>query len=95
MTGKHLYIIQNQTTGDFKVGRSNNPKERIKSLQTGCKDKLSLILIKEGQGTREKYIHQEMKRFHISGEWFKYIGLPELPIDIYESINLDIANNIK
>lgn len=92
MIGKHLYIIQDLKTGNFKIGRSNDPKQRLKSLQTASPNTLAIVLIKEDQGPREKYIHQEMKKFRISGEWFRYESMPELPIDIYESINLDIAN---
>lgn len=90
--GKHLYIIQDKITKDIKIGRSNDPYYRLDQLQTANANKLRLLLVLENQGLREKQLHKMLKRYNKNGEWFKYESLPELPIDIYEQLDLDLIN---
>jgi hypothetical protein len=89
-----LYVIQMGKTGAFKVGRSRCPKERLLQLQTGCPYPLRLILVLPGQGHLEPLLHRKLERGKTHGgeEWFDYDVLPELPVWIYEQIDLDVAN---
>lgn len=88
MAGKHLYIMQAHGTGNIKVGRSDNPKRRLKQLQTGCPESLRLILVLENQGHQERYYHATLfgrkVRSNGTGEWFEEGALAELPVEIYE-----------
>ena len=90
--GAHLYIIQDQLTKDIKIGRSNDPYYRLNQLQTANSNKLRILLILTNQGLREKSLHKLLSKYNKNGEWFKYEALPELPIDIYEQLDLDMIN---
>lgn len=73
----YIYIIGNDK-GYIKVGVSNNPKRRVKQLQTGNAQKLTLIFTEEFECERhhllniEKAIHKQLKQMaeHCEGEWF-------------------------
>lgn len=83
----HLYIIKGKQ--GIKIGRSKDPIQRLKQLQTGNSNKLELLLIVENMGFLELSLHEKLKKFHLIGEWFKIEGLVELPTWIYEQLNLD------
>ena len=70
----HLYIIQSDKTGAIKIGRSKNPSKRLKQLQTGCPDKLKLLVIFENKGHLEKNLHRRLKSYKSRrrGEWFDF-----------------------
>ena len=89
-----LYIIQANTSGAFKVGRSNNPEQRLKSLQTGNPYPLRLLLVVPGKGHLEASIHRRLERGKTHGgeEWFDYDVLSELPDWLYAQLDLDVAN---
>ena len=91
---QHLYIIQTDKTGAFKIGRSKNPTKRLKQLQTGCPDKLRLLLVLENKGHMEKNLHQRLRNFKSrrNGEWFDFDGTASLPDWIYEQIDWEVAN---
>ena len=91
MRGKDLYILQMDVTGDIKVGRSKHVHQRIKELQTGCPHRLRLILHVPDEGHREKAIHRRMGGRHLrsNGEWFEEGALAELPVDLYNRLDLE------
>lgn len=82
----HLYIIQSDFTGMIKIGRSKDPSKRLKQLQTGNPNKLRLIASFNGQGWKEKILHESLKKFRKEGEWFDYNCVGSIPDDIYEKI---------
>ena len=59
----HLYIIQSDISGAMKIGRSKNPKKRLKQLQTGSPYKLKLLVEVSGQGLQEKSLHRTLKDY--------------------------------
>lgn len=77
MEKTYLYIIGNGE-GAIKVGLSKNPEKRVKQLQTGNENTLSLLFTEEFECDRkkvfdvEKKVHRDLgarckKRV---GEWF-------------------------
>tara|TARA_A100001015_G_C14951098_1_gene696792 strand:+ start:18 stop:311 length:294 start_codon:yes stop_codon:yes gene_type:complete len=90
----HLYIIQSDKNGAIKIGRSKNPPKRLKQLQTGCPDKLKIILVVENMGHLEKNLHQRLKDYKSrkKGEWFEFNCTGMLPDWISEKIDWDVAN---
>jgi len=90
----HLYIIQTDKTGAIKIGRSKNPEKRLKQLQTGCPDKLKLLLIVENFGHIEKNLHRDLRSYRSrrTGEWFDFECTASLPDWIYEQIDWEDAN---
>lgn len=83
-----VYIIGNNDDL-IKVGISKNPTKRVKQLQTGNGQKLTLLFTEEFECTRqellkiEKKIHSDLSHLCTKkvGEWFK--------------INSDILDRIK
>lgn len=73
-SSQDLYIIIRDDKKTMKIGRSNNPKRRLKALQTSNNISLTLFKIYKGCGELEYNIHQELKEkgLHHRGEWFKY-----------------------
>tara|TARA_B100000212_G_scaffold305555_1_gene253632 strand:- start:516 stop:821 length:306 start_codon:yes stop_codon:yes gene_type:complete len=90
----HLYIIQSDKTGDIKIGRSKDPKRRLKQLQTGSPHKLKLLLVIEGKGKIEKSLHNRLQQYRSrrNGEWFDFDCTGCLPDWISELIDWDVAN---
>lgn len=68
-----IYIIENN--GVYKVGYSKNPQRRLKTLQTGCSNKLKLVYQLEIETAKtyiiEKIIHKSLSRYKVLGEWYK------------------------
>ena len=73
----HIYLISAYTKGPVKIGFSHHPPSRLKEIQTGNPDKLSLCgslsfnqkIVVE---LIEKIIHSHLKdnNVHLRGEWF-------------------------
>lgn len=64
-----LYFIESENY--LKIGRTNDIKIRLSSLQTNNPDKLTVIYVKHGAGNQEFAIHRLFKYLRIKGEWFK------------------------
>lgn len=86
MKNDALYFIQSEETGHIKIGRSVNPKRRLRSLQTGNQRKLRLIAYFEGMGWREASIHDRLHDWRVKGEWFHVDCVGSIPDDLYEQI---------
>jgi hypothetical protein len=61
------YILKDENTGLYKIGRSINPKEREKTLQS---EKPTIKMIKEFQDDIEAQLHKKYKKNRVRGEWF-------------------------
>ena len=64
-----VYFIGNRNNNTIKIGYSNNPKRRLKELQTANADKLFLIGYINGDKSLENILHNMFER--VSHEWFK------------------------
>ena len=82
-----LYLIENTTNSQIKIGISKNPKRRLKNLQTGNGDRLKLIAQFDVPNDRhfEKRLHRAFWQFRKHGEWFEFANRAEA---------IDIVNNI-
>ena len=85
-TKDNLYIIQSDLTGMIKIGRSKDPVKRLRQLQTGNPNKLKLIASFDGEGWKEKILHERLEKFRLEGEWFSYDCVGSIPVSIYEKI---------
>lgn len=77
-TGKHLkcikgyiYFIQGECGGAIKIGYSETPENRLKTLQTGYPDMLKTLLLVPGNEDTEKMFHRKYEKLRLNGEWFK------------------------
>jgi hypothetical protein len=69
-----VYLINENTTNLYKIGVSNNPEKRLKSLQTSNGNKL--LLVAQFQTSfnfkLEKFVHQQYHKNKQEGEWFLF-----------------------
>jgi len=64
---KKAYIIKDNNTGLYKIGRSSNPLDREKTLQA---EKPTIKLIKIFKDDVEKELHDKYNKQRVRGEWF-------------------------
>jgi hypothetical protein len=101
-TTLHVYVMFAEMRGIYdkmnvKIGVSDNPKKRLKGVQTGCPGDVHLIRTFEaGQDAyiHEGYFHKLYKEFSTGGEWFEFDNnyfvekvLPEM-IDYFGKIEI-------
>jgi hypothetical protein len=65
-----LYIFKSGF--NVKIGRSVDPKKRIKEIQTGCASKLTIALLIPNKGHLERGLHKAFSEWRREGEWFFY-----------------------
>ena len=65
-----IYFIQNELTKNIKIGYSNDPEKRIKSLKTSIPENISILKVINGSRIEEKQIHKMFDKYRITGEWF-------------------------
>lgn len=75
----HVYVIASfnidGSPGPIKVGLSDNPKARLRQLQTGSPFRMELVAVfsfpnREIARAVEAAFHQAQKKWKTSGEWF-------------------------
>ena len=80
-----VYFIQAGESDRFKIGKANDVKHRIKTLQTGCPYKIRLIasynFVTEMEAKRaEGFLHEAFSGSRVVGEWFRYGEREQLAI---------------
>jgi hypothetical protein len=71
-----LYAIQAGEGGPVKIGVTNSPGQRLRTLQTGNAETLRGIAAWRGHGFEEGQLHEEYAYARMRGEWFRPV--PEL-----------------
>ncbi len=73
-----IYFIQAGENGPIKIGRADNPQERLKQLQTANPYELKMLWVEntldtlgQSEAEYELELHQLFKLLKIRGEWFK------------------------
>ena len=106
-TSLYVYVMFAEMRGiydtvNIKIGVSDNPKKRLKGVQTGCPGNVHLI--RTFEAGKDAYIHEGhfhklYKEFSTGGEWFEFSNdyfvekvLPEM-IDYFAKI--EISYNTK
>lgn len=77
---EYVYFMYNEATNLIKIGKSENPIQRLRSINTvfktqfGLEDKIhliNLICVPSGKSLcLEKQIHEKFKNYRKNGEWF-------------------------
>ncbi len=67
-----IYLIRQENTESYKVGITGDMPQRVKSLQTGCANKIEVLSTFESEYARniENFLHKAWKHKNTSGEWF-------------------------
>lgn len=91
-----LYIIGNKKKEICKIGVSDNPDKRVKTLQTGCHFKIEILYYCDELGRdSEKEYHKRYSQYRLKGEWFKIKGEIESLINQPKRKRKDSSNNVK
>jgi hypothetical protein len=64
-----IYLMRDERTSYHKIGKSNNPHHRERTLQS---DNPLIVLVDSwlGVSSDEKYLHKRFEKQRIRGEWF-------------------------
>lgn len=65
----YTYLLRMGDSNKVKIGASDDPKSRVKNMQTACPEDLKLIAII--QGDCEGLLHAALDDYRIRGEWFR------------------------
>lgn len=70
-----IYVIASREEGPCKIGFAKSPESRLRQLQTGHPERLTLWFTQEikHENVRrvEKIIHESVKFDRSTGEWFR------------------------
>lgn len=66
-----IYFISDEKSNSIKIGHSNNPFQRLTTLQIGNSNQLRLIKTLKGGVDIEHRLHKKFKTLKINGEWFQ------------------------
>lgn len=82
-----VYMIRAGENGPVKIGRSQYPYSRVRSLQVSHWETLKIIRIFAGEEDEESKLHSMFSDQHIRGEWHHFslamlgdVGLADMPI---------------
>ena len=89
-----VYMIRAGEDGPVKIGRAEDPKERLSNLQVGHWEKLRIIRLFDGSVDEEAALHARFLGLHIKGEWHSFsqemmqdVGLRELALPKTERLS--------
>lgn len=68
---QYIYFAQGVHGGLIKIGRSQEPPERLKQLQNGAEQPLQILRIEPCPKGREKELHKKFAKYREHGEWFR------------------------
>lgn len=74
-----VYFIEAVNGGFIKIGvsrRGRSGELRLRDLQVGCPFTLRLLSQVEGGRSLEARLHQQFRKYHVRGEWFR--DVPEI-----------------
>lgn len=85
----YIYIISDGE--NFKVGVSNNPEKRLKTMQTGNSKTLTLEFTdyKNEPYKVEKFVHQRLDEYRGSGEWFTGCSIRDIRVAMLLCLDYD------
>jgi len=69
---RYVYLIRNEESGNYKLGVSKHPEKRLKALQTGNDEELTLIerFPSKFPTKVETALHNKYAPNRKRGEWF-------------------------
>lgn len=105
MSECYVYMIRNgpKSKSPIKIGMANNPKQRVKELQTGNPEVLHIVMTIKCNSRKharlvERTLHNQLCGVNVLGEWYKikehvlYKVLTKLALDpscnVAESLNI-------
>ena len=94
----YVYILKDNNSDLFKIGRSKNPIKRLSSLNTAAPYRLTLEHIIECDNyiKEEQFLHSILKLYKVRAEWFRLSSdvlswlksIPKNPCEYIRQTNL-------
>lgn len=69
LSRRQVYFVKN-TKGLIKIGSTMTVIERIKQLETGASEELTLLAQIDGSTATEAALHRRFAEYRVHGEWF-------------------------
>ena len=90
MDQQFVYLLRSGTA--FKIGKSNNPEARLKTLLTGSPTDIAIVVVLHVDNMHkvEAFLHQRFAAQRLRGEWFSLT-----PDDVFFIQSLDHAKLIE
>jgi predicted GIY-YIG superfamily endonuclease len=84
-----IYILFCEKTKDIKVGVTNDINGRLKNVQTGNPEKVSVYYYQEREDAYkvESKMKKKFNKYQSNGEWFKNIKPKEVKLFLLSCIN--------
>ena len=65
-----IYFIQSGDCGPIKIGKAKHPESRLRELQTGSCEPLTLLATLDVDDNAEHSLHATLSGCRLRGEWF-------------------------
>jgi hypothetical protein len=97
-----MYVISSNPAGPIKLGISADPDQRIKELQTGHPEPLTVYyrepIDKERVRLYERLLHRDNRHHRSKGEWFNLsveqgIAYVQFTLIEYDLVPTDVLHN--
>lgn len=66
-----IYFLNAKESQRVKIGFAVNLERRVKELQTGCPEKLTVLRTIPGTRADERNLHKRFAAYRLTGEWFR------------------------
>lgn len=84
-TEREVYLIRKGRTNYYKIGVAGESTQRLKQLQTGNEEKLSIVKVIKHPSPFliESTLHKRFEKMRVrkNGEWFKFNALQIIIVD--------------
>jgi hypothetical protein len=79
-----LYVISDESNR-LKIGVTCDVVSRLKTLQTGNPEKLTVLYDEEIKNPTkiERYLHRHFHEYRLNGEWFSNVSLDDIRIAMF------------
>jgi hypothetical protein len=69
---EHIYLVGSIGSANVKIGFSEDPQQRLKSLQSSSPVPLKLLWYTEAPRHLESHLHRAFRHLRKHGEWFDF-----------------------
>lgn len=66
----YVYVVQAEGDSPVKIGKANDPVERLPEIQLGNPRPLRVLSVIPGPEALERRFHRKLRADRMSGEWF-------------------------
>lgn len=89
MEKNYIYILKQEGTNIIKIGVTNDLDKRLRSIQTGNPNKISIYHFEERNNAYkvESYLKKKFIKYKKEGEWYENLDPLEVRLELFQYIN--------